>query len=101
MSAYTCGWSGRNGAPKHAENVSLGSVTPRSVPATLAVYPERKWYMAWAGVSRASGGITPNASQVRNTMCAGCPDEPPGTWLGTKWIRYDARVFSVIAAESR
>ena len=33
----------------------LGSVTPRSVPATLAVYPERKWYMACSGVSRADG----------------------------------------------
>src|SRR5712692_9885440 len=28
--------------PEQAENVSFGSVTPRSVPATLAVYPERK-----------------------------------------------------------
>jgi hypothetical protein len=35
--AYTPGWSGRNGAPKQAENVALGSVTPRSVPATFAV----------------------------------------------------------------
>ena len=37
MRAYTPGWRGRNGAPKHAEKVACGSVTPRSVPATLAV----------------------------------------------------------------
>ena len=30
------------GAPKQAEKVATGSVTPRSVPATLAVYPARK-----------------------------------------------------------
>ena len=29
--------SGMNGAPKQALNVALGSVTPRSVPATFAV----------------------------------------------------------------
>ena len=39
--AYRIGGSGRNGAPKQAENVALGVVTPRSVPASLAVYPER------------------------------------------------------------
>jgi hypothetical protein len=31
------------GAPKQAENVGSGSWTPSSVPATLAVKPERKW----------------------------------------------------------
>src|SRR4051812_44440382 len=35
--AYTPGCMGRNGAPKQAEKVADGSVTPRSVPATLAV----------------------------------------------------------------
>ncbi len=35
--AYTPGWRGRNGAPKQAEKVADGSVTPFSVPATLAV----------------------------------------------------------------
>ena len=35
-SPYTVGCSGMHGAPKHAENVALGSLTPRSVPATLA-----------------------------------------------------------------
>ena len=34
---YVSGGSGRNGAPKHTENVASGSVTPRSVPATFAV----------------------------------------------------------------
>src|SRR5947208_53697 len=36
-SAYTPGRSSMNGAPKHVENVALGSVTPTSVPATFAV----------------------------------------------------------------
>src|SRR5207245_7842903 len=66
--AYTLGCSGRNGAPKQAEKVAFGSVTPRSVPATLAVYPDRKWYIVCWGESRAIGGITPYASHVKNTI---------------------------------
>src|SRR5688572_14798245 len=42
ISAYLVGCHTRNTAPKHALKVACGSVTPRSVPATLAVYPERK-----------------------------------------------------------
>ena len=79
--AYTVGWSGRNGAPKQALKVAVGSVTPASVPATLAVYPERKWYIACSGVSRAIGGMTPNASAVRKTMLIGWPPTPPGRWF--------------------
>ena len=41
-SPYFVGWSERNAAPKHAEKVGVGSVMPRSVPASLAVKPERK-----------------------------------------------------------
>merc|ERR1719510_2855640 len=37
ISAYTYGCQTRNGAPKQAENVAWGSVTPSSVPATFAV----------------------------------------------------------------
>jgi hypothetical protein len=37
MRAYSPGWRGRNGAPKPAEKVAFGSVTPISVPASLAV----------------------------------------------------------------
>src|SRR5215475_7820971 len=37
--AYTLGGKDMNGAPKPALNVACGSVTPFSVPATLAVYP--------------------------------------------------------------
>jgi hypothetical protein len=40
-------------------------VDRRSVPATLAVKPEMKWHMAWLVLSRATGGSTPKASQVR------------------------------------
>ena len=36
-SAYVLGCLGMNGAPKQVENVAWGSVTPISVPATLAV----------------------------------------------------------------
>ena len=44
--AYTEGGCGRNGAPKQAENVGCGSVTPISVPASFAVNPERNQYIA-------------------------------------------------------
>src|SRR5438128_4866267 len=89
--AYTFALSGRNGAPKQVENVALGSVTPRSVPATFAVYPDRKWYIACAGERRAMGGMIPYASQVRNRMCEGCPPAPPGTLFGIYWMVYEAR----------
>jgi len=52
------------GAPKQALKVAEGSSTPRSVPATFAVYPLRKWYMAWLALNRATGGSTPKASAV-------------------------------------
>jgi len=42
MSAYFVGCQTRKTAPKQAEKVACGSVTPRSVPASFAVYPERK-----------------------------------------------------------
>ena len=36
-----------NGEAKQVENSGTGSLPrPASVPANLAVYPERKWYMA-------------------------------------------------------
>ena len=34
--------SGKNGEPKHVEKVASGDVTPRSVPASLDVYPLKK-----------------------------------------------------------
>ena len=61
------------GAPKQVEKVGSGSVTPRSVPATLDVKPLRKWYSACAGDNRAIGGSTPKASQVSIMMFLGCP----------------------------
>ena len=72
------------GDPKQAEKVACGSVTPRSVPATLAVYPDRKWYFACAWSSRAIGGMTPKASAVRNTMVDGWPARPLAEALGMK-----------------
>ena len=62
-----------NGAPKQVEKVGSGWVRPFSVPATLAVKPERKWYMAWAGDRRAIGGRTPKESHVSMTMFFGMP----------------------------
>ena len=47
-----------NGAPKQALKVACGSVMPRSVPATFAVYPEMKWYIACSGVNFETGGNT-------------------------------------------
>src|SRR5512143_1528404 len=73
---YTVGCRGRNGAPKQVLKVAFGSVTPFSVPATFAVYPDRKWYIAPSGVRREIGGRTPNASAVSITMFCGCPPCP-------------------------
>jgi len=58
-------------AAEHGLNVGVGSVIPFSVPATLAVYPLMKWYIAWALVSLETGGRTPKASQVRKTILTG------------------------------
>ena len=99
--AYTVGGSVMNGAPKHAENVATGSVMPRSVPATFAVYPEMKWYSACACVRREIGGSTPNASAVSMITSVGCPPVPDGTMLSRCVIGYAPRVFSVSVASSR
>ncbi len=63
-SAYCVGCSDRKAAPKQAENVGVGSVTPRSVPASLAVKPEEV-ILRLAGSQAETGGSTPNASAVR------------------------------------
>ena len=63
-----------------------GSVTPRSVPATLAVYPEMNWYIACSAVSRAMGGSTPYASAVRKMTFLGCPPIPVDSWFGMNSI---------------
>src|SRR5262245_45265529 len=96
MDEYAVGCSARNGAPKHAENAALGSVTPTSVPATLAVYPARYWYIAWSRVSVHTGGNTPNASQVRKIIVFGCPPLDTGRlMLSMCSMGYETRVFSV------
>src|SRR6204780_2512391 len=73
---YSDGGRGRNGAAKQVENSGSAPTRPFSVPATLAGEPERKRYIAWAGVSLAIGGITPNASAVRKMMFFGWPAKP-------------------------
>src|SRR6516225_2943169 len=70
-SAYLFGCHTRNGPPKHGEKVADGSFTPTSVPATFAVYPLMKWYIAWAGERELTGGKTPKASQVRKITSVG------------------------------
>ena len=75
--AYSDGWRGINGAPKQVENTAFGSLPrPTSVPATCAVYPDRKWYIACSELSLAIGGMTPNASQVSMTTFFGCGASP-------------------------
>ena len=71
--AYTDARRGINGAPKHSEKTDFGSFMPRSVPASLLVYPDIKWYMAPSFVRRDTGGNTPKASAVRNIMAFGFP----------------------------
>ena len=41
-SAYFVGCNSKNACPKQAENVGVGSVIPRSVPASFAVNPDKK-----------------------------------------------------------
>ncbi len=56
------------GAPKYAENVATGSVIPRSVPASLEVYPDKKWYIAASVSNFATGGNTPKASAAKKMI---------------------------------
>ena len=62
-----------NGAPKHWENTDFGSLIPLSVPASLLVYPDIKWYIAASFVNLETGGNTPKASAVRNMITLGFP----------------------------
>ena len=99
-SAYLAGCQTRNGAPKHGENVASGSVTPISVPATFAVYPLMKWYIACAGVSFDTGGSTPNASAVRKMTSVGWPATHGSLAFGMNSIGYAPRVFSVMLSSA-
>ena len=80
------GCKGIKGDPKQAEKVAWGSVTPRSVPATFAVYPLMKWYMACSGVSLEIGGSTPKASAVRKIIFSGWFPIPVSLAFGIKSI---------------
>ena len=99
-SAYTAGCKGKNAYPKHALNVGPGSLTPYSVPATLAVYPLIKWYIACSGVNLATGGKTPNASQVKKNIFFGWPPTAGILTLSINSRGYDTLVFSVIEISS-
>ena len=84
-----------NGSPKHAEKVACGSFTPISVPATLAVYPEMKWYAACSGLNVEIGGKTPKASQVRKITFCGWPHLESLVRLSMNSIGYEPLVFWV------
>src|SRR3954451_6197020 len=90
-SAYLLGCQTRKGPPKQGENVACGSVTPTSVPATLAVQPLMQWDMAGGGDSALTGGSTPNASQVRKITSVGCPATHGMVALWMKSIGYAPR----------
>ena len=64
-SPYLVGCSSRKAWPKQAEKVGVGSVMPRSVPASLEVKPDRKYYWVCSGVRMDTGGSTPKASADR------------------------------------
>ena len=66
------GCNDRKASPKQAENVGVGSVTPLSVPANLAVKPDKKWYLVCSGGSLATGGTTPKASTVKKLTFEAC-----------------------------
>jgi hypothetical protein len=59
------------------------------------VNPDRKWYIAPSGDSLETGGRTPNASAVRNTMVRAWPARPSGTKPEMNSSGYATRVFSV------
>ena len=71
--------------PKQAEKVGVGSVTPRSVPASFAVNPDKKWYCVWFAVRRDTGGNTPNASAVRKMTFVACPAFETGLTMLSMW----------------
>src|SRR5699024_672809 len=98
--AYVIGERGKNGAPKQAENVASGSVMPRSVPASLLVYPLKKWYIACSFVNLLIGGSTPDASAVRKIIVFGWPAILDDTILFIFSNGYAARVFSVRVVSS-
>lgn len=89
-----------NASPKHAENDGTGSLIPTSVPATFAVYPVIKWYIAYSGVNLETGGKTPKASQVKNIIWLGCVPIAGILEPGICSNGYDALVFSVILTSS-
>ena len=64
------------------ENDGSGSVTPTSVPASLEVKPITKWYIVSSLSRIETGGRTPNASAVNNTMVSGCGPDAPLRTLG-------------------
>ena len=90
-----------NGAPKHALNVACGSVSPTSVPASLAVKPCTKWYITSLPSRIDTGGSTPKASAVSSTMVSGWTPRAPSATFGLHDSGYEKRVFSVIERSAR
>src|SRR5699024_11379054 len=98
--AYVEGARGNNGCPKQAEKVASGSVTPRSVPASLLVYPLKKWYIACSLDNLLIGGNVPDASAVKKIIALGCPAILGVMMFSMFSNGYAARVFSVYDVSS-
>ena len=49
---------------------------PLSVPAVLAVKPDKKWYSACSNESLDTGGRTPNASAVKKIIFEATSSSP-------------------------
>jgi hypothetical protein len=60
-----------NGAPKHVENVASGSLMPFLRSRHLRGVTGKKVIHRLFGLSRATGGNTPNASAVNMMMLRG------------------------------
>ena len=90
-----------NGSPKSEEKVGVGSLMPRSVPATLEVKPVMKWYMAAFSSSFEMGGSTPKASAVRKITTSGVRlARPLTTAFSINSTGYATRPFSVSESSS-
>src|SRR5258706_12934121 len=89
------------GAPKQALKAACGSVMPTSVPASLAVKPETKWYMTSLPSSTATGGRTPKASAVSSTIVLGGGPCDLGITFGVAESGYEKGVFFVVDLSER
>ena len=82
--------------PKPVYEVMKLGLVPTSVPATFAVYPDMKWYMACPEFNLEIGGKTPKASAVKKIMFSGDLPVESAFAFSMKFTGYATRVFSVL-----